>query len=532
MIFSTQQLTLILETVKPLSKLFLVEEIESISESESSLTVLIKQWLIQELQQLWLFAKKTFNLKLFELENKPVSLASLSKLILLALIAYFIARLLREFIRRTVLIRFGFDRGTLEAVASVIGYLLTGLAFLIVLEISGINLSSLTVIAGVLGIGVGFGFQQLAANFISGITLLFEQPIKVGDLIQIDGLLGIVENISIRSTAIKLLNGTFVIIPNSDFIQNKIINLSYGKSKCPVEVTIELAYGNDTTLVTEAMLAAARQQKNVLSEPPPKILFEKFASTLKFKLAAWINSPLALNSVKSDLNFAIESEFEGRGIKIISPSQQEVRLKNPQEYVSLLEKSTNQVAEKTTEIPAKSSPVSLSKKLIKPVFSETLKDLLPKISYFQNCTKEQIRQLIEDGYRQSFPPNTIICHEGDPGNSFYVILSGMVEIFSEKIDKHIANRQAGEFIGEMALLMGIPRSASIRTLEDTTLFVVDRDNLQKLLSNYPQLAEQISVELSTRSESLENMGILPDKIDSEQTVLNWVRKRLYAIFEV
>ncbi|WP_044291205.1 cyclic nucleotide-binding domain-containing protein [Rivularia sp. PCC 7116] len=108
----------------------------------------------------------------------------------------------------------------------------------------------------------------------------------------------------------------------------------------------------------------------------------------------------------------------------------------------------------------------------------------------------------------------------------------MVEIFSEKIDKRIAERKAGEFIGEMALLMGIPRSASIRTLEDTTLFVVNRDNLQKLLSNYPQLAEQISVEISKRRESLENMGILPDKIDSEQTVLNWVRKRLNAIFEL
>ncbi|MDY6898342.1 MAG: cyclic nucleotide-binding domain-containing protein [Cyanobacteriota bacterium] len=155
-----------------------------------------------------------------------------------------------------------------------------------------------------------------------------------------------------------------------------------------------------------------------------------------------------------------------------------------------------------------------------------------EISNFQNCTKEQIRQLIEDGYRQFFPPNAIICHEGDSGNSFYVILSGMVEIFSEKLDKHIAKRESGEFIGEMALLMGIPRSASIRTLEDTTLFVVDRDNLQKLLSNYPQLADQISVEIANRRESLESLSIFPEKFYSEQTVLNWVRKRLNSIFEI
>ena len=524
---------MILESVKPLSKLFLVEKVKAISENEVSISILIKQWLLEELEQLWKYAQKTFNIKLYELEDKAVSLASLNKYDLFAFIAYLIARLLREFIRRNILIRFGFNRGTLEAVASVIGYLLTGLGFLIVLEVSGIKLSSLTVIAGVLGIGVGFGFQELAANFISGITLLFEQPIKVGDLIQIDDLLGVVENISIRSTVIKLLNGTFVIIPNSDFIQNKIINLSYGKSQCPVEVTIELAYGNDTTLVTEAMLAAARQQNNVLSEPLPKVLFQKFASTLKFKLVAWINNPLALNGIISDLNFAIESEFEIRGIKIVSPYQQEVRIKNPQEVISNLQDSNSFSKELISHSPHPiNKTVSISKTLKKSLQGETLKDLLPKISYFQNCTKDQLRQLIEDGYRQFFPPNTVICHEGDPGNSFYVILSGMVEIFSEKLDKHIADRKSGEFIGEMALLMGIPRSASIRTLEDTTLFVVDRDNLQKLLSSYPQLADKISIELANRRESLENMGILPEKIDSEQTVLNWVRKRLNSIFEL
>lgn len=524
-----------LKSVKYLSKLFLVKNTESVNENKPLLIDLLEKWLSEELQQFWLIVDKIFNVKLFELDDKVVTLGSLSKLILFTIIAFLIARLLREWIRRTVLIRFGFDRGTLEAIASVIGYLLTGLGLLIVLEISGIQISSLAVIAGVLGIGVGFGFQQLAANFISGITLLFEQPIKVGDLIQIDDRYGIVENISIRSTTIKLLNGTFVIIPNSDFIQNKIINLSYGKTKCPLEVTLELAYGNDTTLVTEAILAAARQQKNVLSEPSPKVLFLDFSSKLKFKLVAWIDNPSTLNSIKSDLNFAIEAEFEIRGIKIISPYQQEVYITNPKRDISLFQESIQlpikELDEKDTEVIKKSS-IPISKTIKKSFQGDTLKDLLPKITYFQNCSKEQIRQLIEDGYRESFPGNTTICDEGEPGNSFYVILSGKVEIFSAKVNKTIAERQAGEFIGEMALLMGIPRSASIRTLEDTTLFVVDRDNLQKLLSNYPLLADQISIELAQRRESLENIGILPDKIDSEKTVFDWVRKRITAIFEI
>ena len=489
-------------------------------------------WLIEQIERVWEFLFQMFNTELFELSGKPFSLSSITRLMLFAFVAFIIARILREWIRRTILVRFGLDRGTREAIASVIGYILTGFGFLIVLQSAGINLGSLTVIAGVLGIGFGFGLQPLASNFISGITLLFEQPLKVGDLVEVNDLLGIVEKISIRSTVIRTLDGVFVIAPNQSFVENNIINWSYRDPKCRIHIPVGIAYGSDTTLVTEAFLAAARNQPGVLFYPPPKVWFQEFGdSYLNFELLVWVDDPPAINQIRSDLNFAIENELEARGIETPFP-QRDLHIKNVQEISQLFQGSPKGKT-KEGENSEESSKLSKSKKtLSKSSQNQTLESLLRQVTYFQNCTRRQLRELIEDGYRQVFKAEQVICHEGDPGDSFYVILSGSVEIFSEKIGKHITNRYSGEFIGEMALLMGIPRSASIRTLEDTTLFVVNHTNLQKLLSKHKGLADQISEELAKRRESLESMGLLKDLMDSDENVFRWIRKRLNSIFDI
>ncbi len=123
-----------------------------------------------------------------------------------------------EGIKKLLLIPMGLDRGSREAIASVIIYIIATLGILITLQRAGIYLRTLTVLAGVLGIGIGLGLQNIASNFISGLTLLFEQPIKVGDFIEVDNLLGTVESISIRSTIVRTLDGIFVIVPNIKFV--------------------------------------------------------------------------------------------------------------------------------------------------------------------------------------------------------------------------------------------------------------------------------------------------------------------------
>jgi CRP-like cAMP-binding protein len=132
-----------------------------------------------------------------------------------------------------------------------------------------------------------------------------------------------------------------------------------------------------------------------------------------------------------------------------------------------------------------------------------------------------------------FPGDRLICRENDPGDSFYIILSGSVEVFSQRLQKYIASLHAGEFFGEISLLMGIPRSASVRTLEDTILFVIDRNDLQRLLVTHRNLADRIAEKLSERQQSLKTLGLLVDEeIEGEEKPLIWIRKRLNTLFGI
>ena len=256
------------------------------------------EWLQQLGQTTLGFFQTLYKTKLFELDDgEPFTLGLFIQLIFYAGIAYIIGSLISRLISKTILSRFKIDRGTKEAISSVIGYLIAGIGFVIVLTSAGIDLSSLTVVAGVLGIGIGLGFQNIASNFISGITLLFEQPLKVGDLVEVDDLKGIVEKISIRSTVVRTLDNVFVIVPNQKFIENNIVNWSYRDVKCRVHVPVGVAYGTDTTLVTEALLAAARRHPRVLEQPIPKVWFKEFGdSSLNFELLVWcVIHPVFLN---------------------------------------------------------------------------------------------------------------------------------------------------------------------------------------------------------------------------------------------
>jgi len=160
---------------------------------------------------------------LFYIGDTHLSISAIVKLIILAIFSLIIAKIISEGIKRSVLVRMGLDRGSREAISTIISYILATLGCIFVLQGSGINLTSLTVLAGVVGIGFGFGLQNLASNFISGLTLLLEHQIRVGDFIEIDNLLGTVETISIRSTIIKTIDGLFVIIPNIKFVETNIL---------------------------------------------------------------------------------------------------------------------------------------------------------------------------------------------------------------------------------------------------------------------------------------------------------------------
>ena len=491
------------------------------------------QQIQQLLQQIATELLKLFTVPMFEIGGARYSLSFITTLIFIVIAVFWFAQFLSNWLKKRVLIRMIMDRGTREVIAAFIRYLLTFLALIIVLQTAGVNLSSLTIFAGVIGIGFGFGLQNLASNFISGLTLLLEQPIRVGDFIQVDDLLGTVETISVRSTIVRTQDGVFVIVPNIKFVENNVINWSYQDTRCRIRIAVGVEYGCDTLLVSEALLEAARREPRVLSDPPARVWFQSFGdSALNFELLVWINQPAENEPIKSALNFGIYQAFRSRGIEIPFP-QRELYIRNVDEFRAVFtgdrpkDESGNGkgIHPDTAEIydgSEKRKPSSLN--------NLALRNLLRRISYFEQCSDIEILQLIEYGYRQIYPADQVVCEEGEPGESFYLILKGKVEIFSRRVKQYIATLNEGEFFGEMSLLMGIPRSASVRTLEESVLFVIERADLQRLLENHRELADQIAQKLMERQQSLRDMGILSEY--SEETPLFRIRKRLQTLFGI
>lgn len=481
-------------------------------------------WTIAQVKHLFEVLLNFFNASLFTFGGEKFSFGFITELLVQAIAVLLITSAFKQLLKQRILPKFGLEVGTRESLAAIISYIVLIIGFLIVLQTTGINLSSLTVFAGALGIGFGIGLQNLASNFISGLTLLFAQPIKVGDYIEVDKLAGTIEQIAIRSTTIRTVNGVFVIVPNSRFLDNNVVNWSYREPNCRIVIPVRVAEESDSLTVMEALLTAARQETRVLSSPSPEVYFKgPKKDTLRFELLVWIQKPAEMDAVKSALQFLIEAEFRDRAIDTKSAATTVV-LENLPTLAALLQLPTPQTS---------NGSVTKTTALEKPIGGWMLRDLLRKVSYFQQCGDVELRQVIEKGYRKKLASGEIICQESEPGDSFYIILSGAVEVFVESIDQQVAVRRAGEFIGEMSLLMGSPRTATLRTLEETILFVVDRDNLQSLLEKNRELADKIAEELSQRQETLTSLGItISATNDKEETPFNQIRKQIQAIFGI
>ena len=161
-----------------------------------------------------------------------------------------------------------------------------------------------------------------------------------------------------------------------------------------------------------------------------------------------------------------------------------------------------------------------------------------EVTYFKNFTDVELRKLIEVGYRKRIKPLDFLFHEGDPGDAFYIILSGSVEVFVEKINKNLTTLKAGKFFGELALILGIPRTASVRAIEDTILFAINKKGFEKILHENPELAEVIlqefgkhKEELFERQSELRTLGLV-DIEEDDKNIIVWVRSRFKNLFNL
>jgi small-conductance mechanosensitive channel len=276
----------------------------------------IIEWLIETVGKVW------------EIGDLKVSIGNILLFFISIWLAVQIARLVRFLLEGDVLPRFNLARGVPGAISSITTYIIIGFGILVAMVAAGIDLSSFALLAGALGVGIGFGLQDLVRNFISGLILIFERPIQIGDAVQVDDLSGRVLKIGIRSSTVKTWEGAEVIVPNGNLISNKLINWTLSDQMRRIDIKVGVSYGTDVALVMKTLLSCAKNNEQILTSPAPYVLFNDFAdSYLEFELRCWTSNYPDWIFIRSDIRVEIDKAFEKEGIIIPFP-QRDLHIKS------------------------------------------------------------------------------------------------------------------------------------------------------------------------------------------------------------
>ncbi|MCT2537797.1 mechanosensitive ion channel [Aquibacillus koreensis] len=300
-----------------------------ISESETALISLLNWVTIYGILIFILFY--FFNSKWIKSEIASIGSVTISPfLIIVAILIITFAnrasKTITKYLLPRVYGRYQLDRGVQFTFNRMFHYSIMVLAFIISISTVGIDLSALTVFAGVVGVGIGFGLQNIASNFISGIIILFERPIKVGDRVIVNDIIGDVEKINMRATVIKSINNEHIIVPNSYFLEEHVVNRSYSDPTMRLTIPIGVAYGSDVEKVRDLLLQVAKDEAEIspsmLLDPEPFVNFVGFGdSSLDFELFVWISNPNEIIVTKSNINFRINNTLHEHNIEIPFPQR-------------------------------------------------------------------------------------------------------------------------------------------------------------------------------------------------------------------
>lgn len=271
-----------------------------------------------------------FTTNLFELGDSKITLGTLFYFIFGFIVLSFLARHFRDILVNRILVKANVDKGARNSIGLIFRVLFMFIGSIAIITTAGIDMSSLSLLAGALGVGIGFGLQNITDNFISGIIILFEKPIKVGDRIVVGDTEGDVINISVRATTILTNENVSIIVPNSEFISSRVINWSHNDRNIRFDLPVGVSYSEDPVKVKEVLLKVANGNEHVLKKPEPVVFFDEFAdSSLNFTLGVWTSTftdkPRRL---KSELYFEIFDQFKKEGIEIPFP-QRDVYIKSP-----------------------------------------------------------------------------------------------------------------------------------------------------------------------------------------------------------
>jgi small-conductance mechanosensitive channel len=260
--------------------------------------------------------------------NRPlpgISLTLVQIFLLVALLlgVFWISARTKSFLFNRFLVNSGLDRSLQYAISQIVSNIVLVVGVFVVLDNAGIHLGTLTVFAGAVGVGIGFGLQNIASNFISGLVILAERPITIGDRVEVAGVAGQVQQIRARSTVILTNDNITMIVPNTKFIDSPVTNWTYGDPRVRFRIPIGVAYGSDLEKVRNALLEVARENSHVLDDPPPTVFLETFGdSAINVELVVWSKEmSYRPRRFRSDLNFAIAQKLREAGIEIPSPQR-------------------------------------------------------------------------------------------------------------------------------------------------------------------------------------------------------------------
>ncbi len=273
--------------------------------------------------------KRTLDDSIFKLGRGHLTVGEALYILILLILLLILSKKIQKWMVNLLLVRHSVEEGTALAISSLVRYAIVFVGLIVILESNGIDLRSLTVLAGALGIGIGFGLQNIAANLVSGLIILFERPIKVGDRIEVGTITGDVLKISLRSTVVRTNDNIDIIVPNSEFISSRVINWSYTDRDVRFNFPVGVSYNADPETVIKSLMEVASAHPGVLKNPEPEVVLEEFGeSSLNFVLRVWSRDYIARPiSLRSGLNIAIMKKFKEQRIELPFP-QRDIHIKD------------------------------------------------------------------------------------------------------------------------------------------------------------------------------------------------------------
>jgi small-conductance mechanosensitive channel len=262
------------------------------------------------------FALRVREILMFGIPGTPFTLGKLIVLAILLILLFYFNRRVTRWVVDSLLARRHLNIGVQTAVSTLVRYAVATIGVIVILEAVGIDLSAFAVLAGAVGVGLGFGLQNVTSNFVSGLIILIERPIKVGDRIEIGGISGEVRRIGARATTVVTEHNIAVIVPNSQFISERVTNWSHTGPLTAFVVRVRVGWQADANLVRQLLLEVAADHPHVLREPEPEVELLDVRNGLNFVVQVWSTQYLqGEGRLKSELNFSIREKLGSLGVE-------------------------------------------------------------------------------------------------------------------------------------------------------------------------------------------------------------------------